>query len=165
MPILFVLMMLCSTVFAESGVILMGARDVRTPDFYAYVNEVFNNQDNKFVVGTNLQGEYQSYWLSKGFHSEQPPTEKELSDFVKYIHYENVLFLMVDEPVLQTNKEGFSPKATFASISVNAFLADGSSVQKSANVSKEDDSETSPLRAKRGAFKRCLEEIKSQMDL
>ena len=163
--ILFAIMMLCTTAFAESGVILMGARDARTPDSYHYVNEVFNNQDQKFVVGTNLQGEYQSFWLNKGFHSEQTPTEKDLSDFVKYVHYDNVLFLIVDEPLIETSKDGFPKNAAFASVTVKAFLADGSSVLKSTSISKEDDSETSQLRAKRGAFKRCLQEVKSQLDL
>lgn len=41
------------------------------------------------------------------------------------------------------------------------FLVNETSIIKAADVAKEDDSVTSELRAKRGAFEKCIREIQS----
>ena len=88
---------------------------------------------------------------------------------MKYSGYDKVLFVMVKDPVVDKHKQQTglftSVVNSRASISVNAFLADKSNVIKASSSTKEDDSEASELRAKRGAFRKCLQEISKNIDL
>ena len=52
---------------------------------------------------------------------------------------------------------------TRASVEVKAYLADAETIIKAVDVSKEDDSQASELRAKRGAFQKDINEIASQL--
>lgn len=149
---------------------IVGDASVKTPDFLQYVNDAFNSEGNgkKVVSGTDVQSKYQSYWLDKGFLEEQKLTKQDLNEFVKYSGYSKVLFLIVNPPVMEKTKQAgggwygwMATERTRASINVKSFLADETSVIKSVEVTKEDDSVTSELRAKRGAFQKCLTEIKS----
>lgn len=176
-----VVLLTMSSAFAEvnllgqqtkgSCVVIVGNASVKTPDFFQYIDEAFNSKDNnnkKVAFGTEIQSLYQTYWLDKGFLEEQKPTKQDLNDFVKYSGYNKVLFLIINTPVVEKTKQGGGGWGTWsvtektrASIGLKAFLTNENSVIKATDVTKEDDSFTSELRAKRGAFKKCMEEIKT----
>ena len=77
----------------------------------------------------------------------------------------NVLFTFVTSPVMEKTRiqTGLftSEEMTRASIGVKAFGVDNADIIKVVDVSKEDNSITSELRAKRGAFRKCMKEIQS----
>ncbi|MDQ0203006.1 hypothetical protein [Pectinatus haikarae] len=150
------------------GVIIIGNADVKTSDFFDIISEAMVQSPTdikKYTVdvGTNVQTEYQNYWLDKGFLDEQPLTKDIILDFVKYSGYDKVLFIIVKDPVIEKTERGSGSwgKETVrrASVEVKAYLADGDAVIKSIDVTKENNSSTSDLRAKRGAFKKNMEEI------
>lgn len=149
--------------------VIVGGADVKTSDYINFVDTELNGEDNKktkkIIVGTDIQGRYQTYWLNKGFLEEPKPAKQDLHDFVKFSGYDRVLFLFVTSPVMEKtrNQTGLftSEEKTRASIGVKAFLVDEANIIKVIDVSKEDDSVTSELRAKRGAFRKCMKEIQS----
>ncbi len=154
----------------ETCVVIVGDASVKTPDFFKYVDEAFNTEEKKkkVVSGTEIQSLYQTYWLDKGFLEEQKLTKQDLNDFVKYSGYKKVLYLIVSSPVVEKTKEGYGgwdgwvqTERTRASITIKTFLVNETDIIKAVDVTKEDDSVTSELRAKRGAFEKCIKEIKS----
>lgn len=157
----------------RSCVVIVGDAAVKTPDFIKYVDEAFNTvgKNKKVISGTEIQSKYQSYWLDKGFLEEQKLTKQDLLNFVKYSGYNKVLFLIVSNPVIEKTNQGYGgwsawsqTERTRASITIKSFLVDETTVIKAVDVSKEDDSITSELRAKRGAFQKCITEIKTAIE-
>jgi len=149
-------------------IVIVGDAAIRTPDFFKSLDDTFNAEakSKKVISGTEIQSLYQTYWLDKGYLEEQKLTKQDLNDFVKYSGYDKVLFLIVNSPVMEKTKQGsggwgawIQTERTRASISVKVFLANETSIIKAADVAKEDDSVTSELRAKRGAFEKCIKEI------
>ena len=154
----------------ETCVVIVGDAGVKTPDFFKYVDEAFNTEEKKkkVVSGTEIQSLYQTYWLDKGFLEEQKLTKQDLNDFVKYSGYKKVFYLIVSSPVVEKTNEGHGgwdgwvqTERTRASITIKTFLVNETDIIKAVDVTKEDDSVTSELRAKRGAFEKCIKEIKS----
>lgn len=153
--------------------VIVGDPSVKTPDFIKYVDDAFNEEgkSKKVVVGTDIQSKYQSYWFDKGFLEEQKLGKQDLFDFVKYSGYNKVLFLIVSTPVMEKTKQGYGSwhgwsqtERTRASITIKTFLVNETDVVKALDVTKEDDSVTSELRAKRGAFQKCMSEIKAAVE-
>ena len=157
----------------DTCVVVIGTADVKTPDFFNYIDEAFNAESTKRKVayGTEIQSLYQKYWLDKGHLEEQKPTKQDLHDFAQFSGYKKVLFFIVSSPTVEKTRRaaggwglyggGYSmTEQTRASVSVKAFLVDAVSILKAVDATKEDDSRTSELRAKRGAFKKCITEIK-----
>lgn len=149
----------------KTCVVLIGNSDVKTPDFIKYIDEQFNGEEtkNKVICGSEVQSVYQNYWFQKGFLEEQKLQKQDLHDFVKFSSYDRCLFLIISDPIVEKTKipAGWFTTAekTRASIEVKCFLADDTNIIKSFNVTKNDDSMASDLRAKRGAFEKCVKEF------
>lgn len=175
----FAMLIMIPSSFAESPsfsqkyakktcIVVIGESDVKTPDFFKYIDKQMNGDDMvKMDSGIETQSKYQNYWFDKGFLEEQKLTKQDLHDFVQYSGYDRVLFLMVGSPILEKTKVQTGlfawAEQTRASIEVKAFLVDNTSIIKAVTVSKEDDSVTSELRAKRGAFEKCMKEVTAQL--
>ena len=122
------------------------------------------NQQNA-VVGTAIQTKYQEYWLSKGELEEGKLTKDIMHDFVKFSGFKKCLFVV---PTMQMEKSKV-PSGLFmrveknrASIEIKGFLVDDANVLKIINVTQNDDSIHSDLRAKRGAFEKGMRDLASQ---
>jgi hypothetical protein len=157
------------------GVVVIGGADVKTPDFFDAISESLAqspNESPKYIIeaGTLAQTKYQNYWTDKDFLDEQPLTKTVVLDFVKYSGYDQVLYILINQPVMEKTTQGTgvwgywgASTNSRASIEVKAYLTDGETILKSVNVAKEDDSAASPLRAKRGAFKKDMKEVAQQI--
>ncbi|MFA6850257.1 MAG: hypothetical protein WCS30_07875 [Selenomonadaceae bacterium] len=157
------------------GIIIIGGADVKTPDFFNAISESLAQSPNeapKYIIETSTaaQTKYQNYWTDKDFLDEQPLTKTVVLDFVKYSGYDKVLYIIINQPVMEKTTQGNGAWGYWgtstknrASIEVKAYLSDGETILKSVNVAKEDDSTASPLRAKRGAFKKDMKEIALQI--
>lgn len=148
--------------------IMVGDADVKSPDFMERLEENLNKDfegiHQKHVdCDTKIQSLYQNYWFEKGELEEGKLTKTDLHEFVKYSNYDRCLFLIVSDPKIETTtvRRGFLGYAenTRASIEVKAFLVDKDKVLKIMSVTKENSSDTSELRAKRGAFTQCIKEV------
>ncbi len=154
------------------GVVIIGSADVKTPDFLDAITDTLSPskaEEKKYVLisGTEVQGKYQKYWADKSFLDEQPLTKDAALDFVKYSDYDKVLFILIKDPVVDKAERGLGllwgeETVSRAAIEVKAYLADENSIIKTVDVSKEDNSATSDLRAKRSAFKKDMKEIASE---
>lgn len=151
------------------AILLMGSNDFKTDQYFAMIGKYFldnNPHHNRILVGSDIQSRYQEYWLDKGFLEEQKPEKDDLIALVDYLGVDKVLFLMVKDPVVEKSfaMDFFeSGERSRASIQVNAFLANREKVLKLKAANHEDDSFASDLRAKRGAFKKCVVEISKDM--
>lgn len=152
--------------------LIVGGADVKTKDFMERLEENLNrdlDEDiyKKVDCGTQIQSLYQNYWLEKGELEEGKLTKAVLHDFVKFSKYDRCLFLVVNEPNMEKTKINLgifgSAENTRASIEVKAFLADETKVLKIMSTTKNNQSDTSELRAKRGAFTKCIKEICEEM--
>lgn len=151
--------------------LLIGDADVKTKDFIDILDDKLNsNIDNskqkKIECGTNIQSKYQEYWFSKDFIEEQKLTKTDLHEFVKYSGYDRCLYLIVSAPSMEKTKlpSGWftTSERTRASVEVKGFLVDKDKVIKTINITKNDDSMASELRAKRGAFEKCIKELSKE---
>ena len=151
------------------AILLMGSNDFKTDQYFSMLGKYFldnNPHHNRIVIGSDIQSKYQEYWLDKGFLEEQKPEKEDLIALVSYLDVDKVLFLMVKDPVVEKTytMDWFeSGERSRASIQVNAFLASREKVLKLKAANHEDDSFASDLRAKRGAFKKCVVEISKDM--
>lgn len=160
------------------GVVIVGAVEFRAPDYIDIINETlsqkFSSPKYKLVTGNEPQNKYQNYWDNKGFLTEQPATKADLLSFSQQSTYDSVLFLILSAPATDVNRVGGGwgygwsvQDKTRATIEVRAMLIDSASQQVTANLTtaQNDDSLTSALRAKRGAFKKAMEYIAANMTL
>lgn len=151
------------------AILLMGSNDFKTDQYFSMLGKYFldnNPHHNRIIIGSDIQSKYQEYWLDKGFLEEQKPEKDDLIALVSYLDVDKVLFLMVKDPVVEKTytMDWFeSGERSRASIQVNAFLASRERVLKLKAANHEDDSFASDLRAKRGAFKKCVVEISKDM--
>lgn len=156
----------------KTCVVVIGESDVRSPDFTKFIGDEFNTKEakNQVVYGTEIQSAYQNYWFQKGFLEEQNPQKQDLHDFVKFSSYDRCIFLIVSSPIMEKTHQaaGWFKKSvggfmaierTRASLEVKCFLVDKENVIKALAVTQNDDSKTSELRAKRGAFEKCMKEL------
>lgn len=152
--------------------LIVGDADVKSKDFMERLDENLNrdldeDKSKRVECDTKIQSLYQNYWLDKGELEEGKLTKADLLEFVKYSGYDRVLYLIVSDPIVEKTKQsrGLFVKVenTRASIEVKGFLADKEKVLKIMSVTKNNSSETSELRAKRGAFTKCIKELCEEM--
>ncbi|MBR1730322.1 MAG: hypothetical protein IJ728_12460 [Selenomonadaceae bacterium] len=142
------------------AVVIVGNADFKTKDFFKSVEQFFKSPTEKpIIVGSKIQSKYQTYWLEKGLLSEGEPTQVDFIEFVNYSGYGKIIYLKIDDAVLDTHERKKGKARSRSSITVNAFLVDSQGIKKVVSETQEEDSKTSELRAKRGAFKKCVEEI------
>ncbi len=141
------------------AVIIVGSSDYKTANFVRYAQEYFEVPENvKIMSGSEVQSKYQTYWLKKGLLDEGTPTQSDFIEFVNYSGYDKTIYLVVKDPVLDTHDRKGKQRSR-ASITINAFLVDSQKIIEVVSSTNEEDSKTSELRAKRGAFKQCIREI------
>ena len=151
------------------AILLMGSNDFKSTQYFTMIENHFlknNPHASQIVLGADIQSKYQEYWLDKGFLEEQQPTKDDLLAMPEYLGVDKVLVLIVKDPVVEkhfafTLME--SGEKSRASIQINAFLIDKEKILKSKVSTNEDDSFSSDLRATRGAFKKCMMELRAEM--
>ena len=149
--------------------VLIAPADMKTEDFMNAVDDSLNCLETrkKIKVGTEMQTKYQEYWLNKGELEEGKLTLEVMKEFVKMSGYDQCLFLVTTTNVEKSKVPGgwFTIiEKTRASVEVRGFLTDAHKVLKIINITKNDDSNHSDLRAKRGAFEKCVNDLGKQFN-
>lgn len=158
-----------SSTNSQTAILLIGNNDFKSTQYFSMIEGQFiknNPKASRIQFGSDVQTAYQEYWLDKGYLDEQTPTKDDLIAITKYIGTDKVLFLFVKDPVVEQHyaQDWFdSGMRSRASIQVNAFLVGQDGIIKLQTSNKEDDSFSSELRAKRGAFKKCMKEVSETM--
>ncbi|MBE8955614.1 MAG: hypothetical protein SR2Q5_08160 [Quinella sp. 2Q5] len=152
---------LTGTAFAAEGVgaVIIGGAEFKTSDFYEVVRSEFKpDGGTKVIAGDELQTLYKRYWLKRGYIGEQPPQKEDLVSFAQMSGCDKIIFLMVTDTVDTQNSSNHRQK-TRISVQVDAYLCTRTDVVDVFSASDDEDSKGSPLRARRGAFRKCLRSI------
>ena len=163
------MMLIVTTAFAAPsytervGIVVVGGAEYKTKDYFDFVEKYFvkpfTSNRMQMQYGKDAQNKYQNYWLDRGYLEEQTPTQRDFIEFVSYGAYDKVIFLKVQDSV--TDQQG---KRSRLSVNVNVFLVDRRKVLKAASSTNEEDSKSSQLRARRGAFKKCAKELSNAIE-
>ena len=141
------------------GALIIGEADFKTGDFFEIVRSEFKPSGGaKIIVGNEMQTRYKKYWLDRGSIGEQTPTKDDLIDFAAMSGCDRIVCLIVSE-TLDTQNSGKHRQKSRVSVQVDAYLCTRTDVVDVFSASDDEDSKGSPLRARRGAFRKCLREI------
>ncbi|MBO4401068.1 MAG: hypothetical protein J5809_04415 [Selenomonadaceae bacterium] len=169
---LAVLVLSAATVCAAAGsydrsnkVVIIGGAEFKTNDYYKIVRKNFGKKTNaKFEAGSDVQESYQVFMMERYDIGENKPHKQDLIDFAAESGYGNVLFLIVDEHI-DTQNNASSRQKNRITVQVDAYLVNSSRIVDVATTSQDFISKTSNLRARRGAFEKCVKEVASKMNL
>ena len=144
----------------QVAVVIVGSADYRTKDFTSYAKDFFKPSEGVTVAyGKDVQNQYQKYWFGKGLIEEGTPTKEDFIAFANQSGYRQVIYLVIKDSVLEQHGRKKGKDRSRISLTVNSFLVDKTHILESTSSTNEEDSKTSELRAKRGAFKECVKEI------
>ncbi len=154
---------LMSTTFAAArndvGVVIVGGAEFKTDDYYKIIqNEIKPSNGTKVFVGNELQTRYKKYWLNNGYIGEQTPQKEDLIQFAAASGCGKIVCLIVTDTVDKQNSSNHRQKNR-VSVQIDAYLCTPTNVVDVFFASDDETSKGSPLRARRGAFKKCLKEI------
>ena len=155
----------------DTCALLIADADMKTEDYMNKVSDCLKETPN-VVSGTKIQTKYQEYWFEKGELEEGKITPQVLFEFRKYSGYDKCLYLITEKTIEKTKQPKLfgSYEKTRASVNIKGFLVGQDSngadkILKMINVTQQADSDTSDLRAKRGAFEKAMKELVKQFSM
>ena len=147
----------------EVGVVIIGGAEFKTADFYKRIPNAFK-LPNGYVIGDKMQSKYQLFLMENDLLGEKIPRKNYLIDFTAKSGCSKVLFLVVDAAADHQNNPKTKQKNRLT-VQVDAYLMDSFKIISGAGSVQESHSNTSDLRARREAFKKCIEEIAKSMKI
>ena len=166
-----ILIMISCTAFAAKdfsravGVVVVGGAEYKTPEFYKFIKNKFDPKSGaKFEVGGDLQNKYQKFLINRDLVGDETPRRQELIDFTAASGYGKILFIVINDSNAEHQNNAKSRQRNRTAVQVDGYLCNNSGVIDVATASQQSDSSTSDLRARRGAFKKCLEELAKNLN-
>ena len=151
-----------STTFAAKntlGVVVVGGAEYKTKDYYKIIQGSLDVPSNfNLLIGDKMQSSYQKYLLEYDLVGEKIPRKQNLVDFTARSGCDKVLFLFVDATSDHQNNAKSKQKNRFL-VQVDSYLCDGIKVLDVQTTSQENNSRTSDLRARRGSFRKCIDQL------
>ena len=160
----------CSvTAFAASNygtkVVIIGGGEFKTSDYYKIIEKNLGSQGkNRFECGNEIQKRYQVFIMDRYDIGEDKPRKQDFIDFTAWSGYGKVLFLVVDENI-DTQTHGKHSQKNRSTIQMDAYLTSSTGIVDFTTTSQEFTSKASNLRARRGAFEKCLKDVAKSMKL
>lgn len=149
----------------SNQVVIIGGAEFKTDDYYKIVRKNFGKKINaKFEAGDDVQERYQIFMMERYDIGESTPHKKDLMDFAAENGYGNVLFLIVNEHI-DTQNNASSRQKNRITVQLDAYYVNSSRIIDVATTSKDFNSKTSNLRARRGAFEKCVKEVAKKLSL
>ncbi len=146
--------------FKSVGVVIVGGAEFKTSDYYKTVkNEIKPSSGAKIVYGNDLQTLYKKYWLERGFIGEQMPQKEDLISFTNMSGCDKIICLIVSDSVVDKHNSSGHREKVRVSVQLDAYICTKTDVLDVLSANEEDTSKGSDLRARRGAFQKCLKEI------
>ena len=147
------------------GVIIIGGVEFKTDDYYKIVRSEINPKSGaKIIAGNEIQTLYKKYWLREGYIGEQTPQKNDLIKFTASSGYKKIVFIIISDSTVDRHNNPKSREKDRISVQVDAYLCTPTNVEDVFAASDESNSKTSNLRARRGAFKKCLDEISKTLN-
>lgn len=149
----------------STQVVIIGGAEFKTNDYYKIVRKNFGKSTNvTFEAGDDVQERYQIFMMERYDIGETTPHKQDLVDFAAENGYGNVLFLIVDEH-LDTQNNSSSRQKNRITVQLDAYYVNGSRIIDVTTTSQDFNSKTSNLRARRGAFEKCVKEVAKKLNL
>jgi len=147
------------------GFVIIGGVEFKTSDYYKIVQNVIKPLSGaQIVVGNDLQTRYKKYWLKRGFIGEQPPQQSDLINFTNMSGCKKVVYIIISDAVIDKHNSSNHREKSRISVQLDAYLCTSTEVVDMFAASDEESSKGSDLRARRGAFKKCLNEISKTLN-
>ncbi len=157
------------TAFAASGygtkVVIVGGGEFKTADYYKIIQKnLGTNGKMRYECGNDIQKRFQVFMINRYDIGENKPRKQDMADFAAQNGRGKVLFLLIDENI-DTQTHGNHSQKNRSTIQMDAYLVTSSGISDFNTTSQEFTSKASNLRARRGAFEKCLKDIISSMNL
>ena len=147
------------------GVIIIGGAEFKTDDYYKIVRSELNPKSGaKIIVGNDMQTLYKKYWLREGYIGEQTPQKNDLIRFAASSGYKKIVCLIVSDSNVDKHNNSKSREKDRISVQLDAYVCTPLDVEDVFAASADENSKTSNLRARKGAFKKCLSEIAKNLN-
>lgn len=162
-----ILAMITATAFAAQStkVVIIAGAEFKTDDYYKIIQKNLGVQSKTaYEAGNDIQKKYHVFMMKHYDIGETTPKKQDLANFVKESGYGKVLFLMLDENI-DTQTHGNHSQKNRSTIQLDAYLVDSEGIIDVTTTSQDFVSKASNLRARRGAFEKCLKEVATSMNL
>lgn len=147
------------------GVVIIGGAEFKTDDFFRIVKSELNPKSGaKILAGNDMQTRYKKYWLNRGYIGEQTPQRDDFIHFTATSGCRKVVFIIVADSVVDKHNNAKRREKDRVSVQLDAYLCTQTGVEDVFSASDDELSKTSNLRARRGAFKKCLDEISKSLN-
>lgn len=147
------------------GAVVIGGAEFKTPEFYKMIQKEFDPKSGaKFIVGGDLQNKYQKFLINRDMVGNNTPRRQDLIDFVSASGYSKILYVVISDTNSDHQNNANRRQKDRTTVQVDCYLCDNLNVVEVATASQESNSKTSDLRARRGAFKKCLEELSKNIN-
>ena len=141
--------------YQSVGVVIIGGVEFKTDDYYKIVkDELKPSSGAKIIVGNDMQTRYKKYWLNRGYIGEQTPQKEDFTNFAATNGFSKVIYIVISDVSDDQRNSGDHRQRNRISVQVDAYLS----------TPEDQKSKGSALRARRGAFKKCLEEIAKSLN-
>ena len=142
------------------GVVIIGGVEFKTDDYYQIVLKNFKPKSGATIeTGNDLQTRYKKYWLQRGFIGDQPPQTEDLINFAQQSGLKKIVYVIVSDTIVDKHNSSNHREKARVSVQLDAYLCTPTEVVDLFAASNEQNSKGSTLRARRGAFDKCLKEI------
>lgn len=147
------------------GAVVIGGAEFKTPEFYKMIQKEFDPKSGaKFIVGGDLQNKYQKFLINRDMVGNDTPRRQDLIDFVTASGYGKILYVVISDTNSDHQNNANRRQKDRMTVQVDCYLCDNLKVVEVATASQESKSKTSDLRARRGAFNKCLEELSKNIN-
>ena len=129
------------------------------------------NKSVNIIASDVILNKFQNYLEDKGIDQSKRTNKKTFIDFVNYGNYDKVIYLVVDDPIIDTNGDAATTNNTVVikshitydtSLTVNGFLVDREKVLTRFSTTRNWTGNR--LAAKHGAFDECVRSISKEFN-
>ena len=134
--------------------------------------EYSKNKSVNIIASDVILNKFQNYLEDKGIDESKRASKETFIDFVNYGDYDKVIYLVVDDPVIDTNGDTSSAAGGTViikshisydtSLTVNGFLVDGEKVITKFSATRNWTGNRGA--AKYGAFDECVRSISKEFN-
>jgi hypothetical protein len=151
--------------YRSTKVVIIGGAEFKTQDYYKILQKTLGSKTKTlYDCGDEIQRQYQFFMMDRYDIGENKPRKQDMIDFAERNNYSSTLFLVLDENI-DTQNNGKRRQKNRSTIQLDAYLVRNSRMADFTTTSQDFISKTSNLRARRGAFEKCLKEIATVMNL
>lgn len=151
--------------YQSVGVVIIGGVEFKTDDYYKIVkNELKPLSGAKIIVGNDMQTRYKKYWLNRGYIGEQTPQKEDFTNFAAANGFNKVIYIVISDTADDQRNSGNHRQRDRITVQVDAYISTPTQVLDVIAASEDQKSKGSALRARRGAFKKCLNEIAKNLN-